>query len=304
MESIDIIADNGDLCGESPLWDERSRTLFWTDITGRRFYRYLWAEKRHELVRAAFEVGGFALLEPDGFAVVNSDGVWLWDGAERFQSVAREVDGKRCVLNDCIADPEGRLFTGSCFFDPNRDDYELGFLLRVDRDGSAHIVEDGIRLSNGLGFSPDESTLYHVDSAARIIYAYDYSRANGALRNRRALVRVPVAQGVPDGLTVDAEGYIWCAHWFGGAIMRYRPDGSLERQIRIPAAQTSCVAFGGPDLTDIFVTSAAQPDALSLAPAGFDPQTARFGGQLFHLNLSIPGKPEYRARLSETGAGV
>lgn len=298
MESIDIIADYHDQCGESPLWDERSQTLFWTDITGRRFYRYLWREKRHEIVRAGLEVAGFAFLEPSGFLIVNSDGVWLWDGADQLQPVLHEVDGRTCILNDCIADPEGRLFTGSCFFDPNRDDYELGFLFRVDQGGSAHIVEEGIRLSNGLGFSPDELTLYHVDSAARTIYAYDYSRVGGTLRNRRPLVHVPVEHGVPDGLTVDADGYIWCAHWFGEAIFRYRPDGSLERHIRIPASQTSSLAFGGPDLTDIFVTSAALPDALSLAPAGFDPETARSGGQLFHLNLSIPGKLDYRARIS------
>ena len=117
----------------------------------------------------------------------------------------------------------------------------------------------GILLTNGLGFSPDESTLYHVDSAARTIYAYDYSRANGALRNRRAVVRVPVEEGVPDGLTVDAEGCIWCAHWFGGSIIRYRPDGSLERQISVPAPQTSCLAFGGPDLTDIRCNQVHRP---------------------------------------------
>jgi sugar lactone lactonase YvrE len=107
---------------------------------------------------------------------------------------------------------------------------------------------------------------------------------------------------VPDGITVDAEGCIWCAQWFREAIVRYRPDGSVDRKIRIPAPQISSLAFGGPDLTDIFVTSAAKPDALSLAPSGFNPETASAGGKLFRLNLSIPGKPEYRARISKPRA--
>ena len=227
MDSIDVTADYGDQCGESPLWDERSQSLFWTDIAGRRFYRYIWAEQQPEIVRAGFEIAGFAFLEPHGFVVVNSTGVWLWDGADHFHCLVREVGGRRCILNDCIADPEGRLFTGSTFFDPNREDYELGFLLRVDADGSAHVVEEGIRLSNGLAFSSDESTFYYVDSAARSIYAYDYSRKHGALRNRRVLVHVRVDQGVPDGITVDASGCIWCAHWFGGAIVGYRQRAQL-----------------------------------------------------------------------------
>ncbi len=296
MAEIQILADYGDKCGEGPLWDERLETLFWTDITGQQFYRYAWNEKRHEVLRSGVEIAGFAFLEPNGFIIVNSNGVWRWDGANDPQCIVQEADGRRCVLNDCIADPEGRLFTGSCFFDPSREDYELGFLARIDRDGSAHIVEEGIKLSNGLAFAPDESVFYHADSAARRIYSYDYSRSDGSLRNRRVLVEVPREQGIPDGLTVDAEGFIWCAHWFGEAIVRYRPDGSVERRIHIPAVQTSCLCFGGPDLTDIFVTSAAQPDALSLAPGDFDARTGNFGGQLFHLNLSIAGKPEYRAR--------
>ncbi len=192
--------------------------------------------------------------------MVNSGGFWLWELGGSPRLIAAEAEGKRCVLNDCIADPEGRVFSGSCFYDADRPDYELGCLFRLDQDGSVHVVDEGFRISNGLGFSPDERTLYFTDSAARVIYAYDYSRKDGALRHRRVFAEVPVEEGLPDGLTVDAEGFVWSARWFGGCVVRYDPDGKVERRIAIPAMQTSSLAFGGPDLTDIFVTSASSPN--------------------------------------------
>ena len=96
---------------------------------------------------------------------------------------------------------------------------------------------------------------------------------------------------------MDAEGFVWSARWFGGCIVRYDPDGKLERRVEIPARQTSSLAFGGPDLTDIFVTSAASPEPLELAPVGYRPENVYSGGKLFHLNLGIPGRNEYRARI-------
>jgi len=201
-------------------------------------------------------------------------------------------------MNDCIADARGRLFAGSYFYDPANDKYPLGHLIRVDTDGSATVVDDGIHLANGLGFSPDLKTLYFADSAARVIFAYDYNVDSGGIRNRRDFVRVPLDSGLPDGLTVDAEGYVWCAHWFGGCVVRYDPDGKIERTVTVPAKQISSIAFGGPDFTDIFITSAALSDSLPLAPVGYDPTVGYIGGSLFHTNLEIQGKPEFRARIS------
>jgi sugar lactone lactonase YvrE len=201
-------------------------------------------------------------------------------------------------MNDCIADPQGRLFAGSWFYNPADDNYPLGHLIRVDTDGLTRIVDDGIHLANGLGFSPDLKTLYFADSAARVILAYDYDVDSGGIRNRRNFVRVPRDSGLPDGLTVDAEGYVWCAHWFGGRVVRYDPDGKIERTIPVPAKQVSSLAFGGPELTDIFITSAALSDSLPLAPLGYNSGAGYIGGSLFHINLDIPGRPEFRARIS------
>jgi sugar lactone lactonase YvrE len=297
MVKCDVIADYGDLCGEGPFWNQREQALYWTDITGKRFYRCAWPAREHQLIHEGFEIAGFVCHEAGGFVVVNSGGVWLWDEVKDPRLIAAEVEGKKCALNDCIADPKGRVFSGSCFYDSNRQDYPLGCLFRVNTDASVQIVDEGIKLSNGLGFSPDNRTLYLADSAARLIYAYDYRATDGNLANRRIFVRVPSTEGLPDGLTVDAQGFVWSAQWFGGCIVRYDPDGVIERRITIPASQTSSIAFGGADLTDIFVTSASLTGALPLAPPGYDPGAVYVGGKLFHFNLGIPGKAEHLARV-------
>ena len=294
---IHLVADYGDLCGEGPLWHAREQALYWTDITGKRLYRCTYPDRKHQMVHQGFEVTGIALHESGSFVVVNNAGIWSWDLNHPPKLIMEAVEDKKCALNDCIVDPEGRLFSGSCFFDPANQAYERGCRFRVDADGSGHVVEEGISLANGLGFSPDSATLYFADSAERVIYAYDYRRLDGSLRNRRRFVVVPRTEGLPDGLTVDAEGFLWCAQWFGGCIVRYDPDGKEQQRIRVPAAQSSSLAFGGPDLTDIFITSAALNDALPLAPPGYSPDAQTVGGPLYHVNLGIPGRLEYQARI-------
>jgi D-xylonolactonase len=168
-------------------------------------------------------------------------------------------------------------------------------LIRLDTDGTAQVVDEGFHLSNGLAFSPDEKTLYFTDSIARRIYAYDYDRITGNVRNRRTLVQVPDDEGLPDGLTVDAAGFLWSAQWYGSAVVRYDPDGKVERRVEMPAKQTSSVAFGGKDLTDIFITSAARSDPLPVMPPGYDPNSGYFGGCLYRINLGIPGKSDFKA---------
>jgi D-xylonolactonase len=296
MTELTVIADNGDLCGEGPLWDHDSRTLYWTDQTGQKFYRYRPSSAKPELVRAGLEICGFAFNHPGGFIVTNSRGIWLWDGQADPDLIADEVQGVKCQMNDCIADPVGRLFAGSIFYDPSKP-YPLGHLMRVDTDRTVRIVDEGIHLANGLGFSPDEKTLYFSDSAARTIYAYNYDRSTGNVSNRRVFVKVPVEQGLPDGLTVDAKGFVWSAQWYGSCIVRYDPDGKEERRLEVPAKQVSSLIFGGESLTDIFITSAGRSEPMPIMPPGYDPSTGNMGGQLYHINLGIPGKLEYKTRL-------
>jgi D-xylonolactonase len=296
MTNIERIADFGDLNGEAPVWDSASQSLYWTDCVGFRFYRYDAKSEKPEIVRDNFEVTGYALNESGGFVIANTNGIWLWDGGGSLRLLADKVDGAVCQMNDAAADPAGRFLAGSCFYDPQVE-YQLGCLFRVDTDGSVTILDDGIKLANGIGFSPDGSQLYFTDSAERAIYRYDYNPKTGEARNRSVLVRVSLDEGVPDGLAVDLEGFLWSAQWYGSCVVRYDPDGKMERRITTPARQTSSVAFGGPDLTDLFITSAAQHFDSPLMPRNYDPARGVIGGPLYRLRIGFQGKPQYRARL-------
>jgi len=296
MMSPKPIADYEDLCGEAPLWDTQRNSLYWTDCVALKLFRYDWASKKSEVIKDGLEINGCALSAKGGFVITNNSGIWFWDGGNSLRSIAEQVDGAKCRMNDCIADPKGRLLAGSWFYDPGKE-YPLGKLICVDTDNSTRILDEGFHLSNGLGFSPDGKTLYFADSAARFIFAYDYDIAQGTVKNRRVFVRVSDNEGIPDGLTVDAEGYVWSAQWYGSCVVRYDPDGRVERRVQSPAKQTSSLAFGGPDLADIFITSAAKSEPMPVMPSGYDPGSGYFGGALFHINLGIVGKPEFRANI-------
>jgi sugar lactone lactonase YvrE len=293
---IEIVASDGNLCGEGPHWDERSQSLYWTDIDGRKFYRYLWRERRRQLVDEGFTVNGFCLQEDGSFVTTSSQGAWLWTPGQKPTLLAAEADGQECRLNDCVADPEGRVYSGSYHLN-EKGESDPSFLFRIDNDGSVHIADEGICFSNGLAFSPDCGTLYFTDIVARCIYAYDWRRSDGALSQRRVFVRVDRSEGMPDGLTVDAEGFLWLAHWFGGCVTRYDPDGKRERKVRLPATQTSSMVFGGPDLDEMYVTTAAMNNCLMLAPAGYDPGREFVGGPLYRLRPGVRGKLKFRARV-------
>jgi len=296
VKKMDVIVDCGDLCGEGPIWDVDHQQLYWTDCVGLKFYRYDWCTHRHERLKDGLEINGFALNHDGGFVVSNNSGIWLWDGGSGVELVADHVGEAKCQMNDCIADPLGRLLAGSWFYDPSKD-HPLGKLISIDNSGKGTILDEGIHLANGLAFSPDTRTLYFTDSAQRVIYGYDYDPVTGSTENRRVVVQVPITEGLPDGLTVDREGFVWSAQWYGSCVVRYDPDGKVERRISTPAKQTSSLAFGGPDLTDIFVTSAGRSEPMPVMPPGYDPNTGYFGGALYHINLGIEGKPEFRARI-------
>jgi len=244
-----------------------------------------------------FEVNGCALDQSGGFVFTNNSGVWFWNRKDKPVSVASSFGNVKLQLNDCIADAEGRLLAGSCFYDPSAD-YPLGNLFCIEPNGEVRILDGGFHLANGLGFSRDGSTLYFTDSVARLIYAYAYDPTKGGVRDRRIFARVDRNSGLPDGLTVDAEGFVWSAEWYGSCISRYDPDGKLERRIPVPAKQSSSLTFGGPDLRDIFVTSAAKSEAMPVMPPGYDAVNGYFGGALYRLNVGIQGQLEHRTKLA------
>ncbi|HOZ45393.1 MAG TPA: SMP-30/gluconolactonase/LRE family protein [Candidatus Hydrogenedentes bacterium] len=285
-----LIADYQCGCGEGPLWHPDERRLYWIDIASGRVFRYDPEKDSHEQCYEGEVIGGFTLQADGALLLFMARGaVKTWrDGV--LATVIDEIPDERTTrFNDVIADPAGRVFCGTM---PAGD--RLGRLYRLDVDGTLTQVLDEIGCSNGLGFTPDRKRMYYVDSPRREVYLFDYEASTGAITSRRVFVRTPDDEGVPDGMTVDADGYVWVAKWDGGCLVRFAPDGTEERRIGFPARKVSSVTFGGPDYTDIYVTTAGGTDK---------PHEGAGAGALFRMNLGIKGVPEFRSRVKIAAGG-
>ncbi|MFF3271328.1 SMP-30/gluconolactonase/LRE family protein [Streptomyces chrestomyceticus] len=249
---------------ECPTWDAADGSLLWVDMNEGGVHRYRPSDGGDTVtvvdqpVAAALprEGGGLVLSLRDGVAVTAPDGSRRW-----LTEWAREgVRG-----NDASVDGRGRLWVGTI-----AGETSPGWLARIDADGTTHTAATGIKLSNGIAWSPDATLMYYVDTRTRRIDVFDYDLDTGKAANRRVLTAVTDTDGLPDGMCTDTEGGIWVALFRGGAVRRYTPDGRLDREITLPASLTTSCGFGGPDLTDLYVTSArrdlgdAEPEAGNL----------------------------------------
>jgi D-xylono/L-arabinono-1,4-lactonase len=282
----EIIADFQCNTGEGPLWHPLEKRVYWTDIPNGKLFRYDPATGHHEQCYAGDPVGGFTIQSDGALLLFGERGsVASWRGGAS-QYMIRELPAEcEARFNDVIADPEGRVFCGTMSNDRSRS----GRLYRLDLDGRATQVLDGIGISNGMGFTLDHKQMYFTDSPARKIYVFDYDRANGALSNQRVFVETPEGEGFPDGMTVDAAGYVWSARWDGSALYRYAPDGVMVQRIAFPAKKVSSITFGGDDYSDMYVTTAL--DGHSKAEEG------EGAGALFRLRAGVRGVPEFFSRV-------
>jgi D-xylonolactonase len=290
------VADD-DRCGEAPLWDARSGRLLWTDIGASVVYQFRPGETSKTLVSRDLPVSGIALNRDGALVFAGATGLHVWRGARDYRTLVTEHDGQPLNFNDIVADAAGRVYAGTLYWDDNGMQ-KPGKLYLIERGVSLRVVDEGIELSNGLGFSPDNRTLYYADSAARVIYAYDVDAGSGSLSRKRVFTRVGGDEGIPDGLTVDSGGFVWCAQWYGGQLVRYDPDGKVQRRVRMPVRQVASCNFGGPDLLDLYITTAGENWPSRLAPPGYDYNAGNFGGGLYRLRLDVPGKPEHLADLA------
>lgn len=277
--------------GEGPVWDPRRSELVWVDLHAGRVHRLRpGAPGRPGQVRTA-EVGtpvgclaprrsgGWVLATEKGFVLTDAD-LALLDPVRA--PVLAADDGLR--FNDGGCDAAGRFFAGTMADD---DGHGRGSLLRLDPDGGVRTVLRGLTIPNGIGWSPDGSTVYHVDSGARTVFAADYDPATGGFGARRPLYRRADGDAVPDGLALDAEGAIWVAVWDGGEVVRLAPDGHVVSRIDVGVPRPTSVAFGGAGLERLYVTSARQ--GLTAAQLAAHPDS----GRLFVAEPPVPGLPTH-----------
>ncbi|KRB98771.1 gluconolactonase [Hydrogenophaga sp. Root209] len=252
---IDILDTRRDLLGECPLWDHREQALYWIDSKA-RLVRRLKGETLGEYTEWATpsDVGSIALTQRGRLVLSLEDGFHLLDlqsGATRRLAEVQHA-GPSMRLNDGRTDRQGRFVAGSLVV--GRHDRD-GAYYRLERDGSATKLFDGIALANATCFSPDGRTLYHADSFSDEVSAVDYDTVTGAVGPRRALFNTRAQGSAPDGTTVDADGNLWVALVQAGKLGCYTPQGKLLRLIDVPTTYPTCPCFGGPDLDVLYVTS-------------------------------------------------
>jgi sugar lactone lactonase YvrE len=286
MRQVELIADYACRTAENPLWHPMEQRLYWLDIPRGRLFRYDPATGMHEQCHEGEPVGGLT-VQADGSLLLFGDHgsirVWREQGIAR--TIVEEIPDERASrFNDVIADPRGRVFCGTM----PKPDGGPGNLYRLDVDGELARLFGGIGCSNGMGFTPDGTRLYHTDTIPREISLFDYDDRTGSLANRRRFVRLPEG-GLPDGMTVDAEGCVWSAIWGGGCIIRFSPEGREMERIELPAKLCSSLTFAGSDYADIYVTCAGGDDKRANGPGA--------GGLYRIRGIGHRGVPEFLSRV-------
>lgn len=288
------VAPTGDRCGEGAVWHAAHSAVYWTDINRFLIHRFTLADQS---VRTWFfeePVTALTLTNRDDvLAVVLGSGVILWEPASdlRHQPIYRLQGWPSVRLNDGRADPRGSLWVGSMRNNVNPDGSSReaggkdGILHRLDPDASLTIHRRDIGISNTLAWSPDLRRFYFGDTLANTIWSYDYDHAAGTIHNE-AVFFAGFERGLPDGSTVDADGYLWNCRYDGGCIVRIAADGKIDRVIEMPVRNITTCTFGGADLKTLFVTTAS---------AGAAPSERSAGG-LFAIQCEVSGQAENRFR--------
>ncbi|MBN1668174.1 MAG: SMP-30/gluconolactonase/LRE family protein [Anaerolineales bacterium] len=264
---IEIAYHAKDQLGEGPLWSEAEQAIYWVDILAPALQRWQPGSGAYRHWPLPSEIGSFALLPGTGALVALRTGLARLDFAtgDLIPVCAPEADLPGLRFNDGKCDPRGRFWVGSMDEQP---DGNRASLYCLDLAGQCHRMHSGVGISNGLGWSPDQRTLYYTDSRQHSIYAFDFEPQSGQITNQRLFVQTPAAY-VPDGLCVDADGFIWSAMWDGWKVVRFAPDGRVEREIQLPVQRPTSCCFGGPGWQDLFITSARvdlSPQALRSQP--------------------------------------
>jgi len=270
--------------GEGPVWSARDQSIYWIDVTQRMIFRYGLTTEETEIVAVSGMPGSIALRRSGGLIVAFRTGLALIDLATGAETrLPSGIDFGKERFNDGKCDRRGRFFAGTMDKTMQRP---IGGLFRIDADHSVTRVADGIRLSNGIGWSPDNRVMYHCDSQPGYVYAYDYDIDTGTPRNRRIHIDLSSAGYAPDGCTVDAEGFLWLAEVGSGNVGRYAPDGRRVSGIELPTKRVTSVMFGGPKLGTLFITTMRY----DLSPEESAAQP--LAGRLFVCEPGVKGLPE------------
>jgi sugar lactone lactonase YvrE len=281
MPDLTVLSDIACHLGESALWDPRRARFYWVDIMAGVVYARDWNSGTTRTLQLSEPVGAVALRASGGLVATVRHGVIACDvdsgAVAQLVSVEADLDGNR--FNDGAVDPSGRFWFGSMDL---AESSPSGSFYCLDADASVSRAFDGIICSNGPAWSLDGTIMYHVDSTRQVITAYEFDAEIGTVGAGRVFASDEGMPWYPDGVTVDAEGFLWNCKWNGARIVRYAPDGTVDRIVPLPVPRSTRCAFVGPDLELLAVTSARM---------GLDEPDAPLSGQVLLLDPAARGRP-------------
>ncbi|WP_420612579.1 SMP-30/gluconolactonase/LRE family protein [Candidatus Spongiisocius sp.] len=287
MVTIDVAVRAGALLGECPLWSPEESVLYWEDIDGRLVHRYDPETGIDETRSIPGRPGSMVRTGQAGRLLIAAENelVWFdWESGTVTPWVTLETPGTGNRLNDGRTDPAGRYWVGS-MYEVAADRRFTGQLYRIEGDGSFSVIRREVGVPNALSFDPERDRMYFADSLHSTIWAYDYDLDTGTARNETVFTEFSGLPGRPDGACVDSEGCLWVAAVHGGAVLRFAPDGRLDRRIDVPVTKPTMTAFGGRDLGTLFVTS--------IGGGGSHPPTGQPGdGDLLAIDAGATGVPD------------
>ena len=287
--AVELVLDAKARLGEGAVWDARRQLLYWVDIEGYAVHAFDPATGQDRSYALGDSVGTVVPRAKGGVALTLGRAFATLDLETRRLSVLAEPDEEKARrgnrFNDGKCDPRGRFWAGTMAVS---EAPAAGGLYRLDPDGSVHRMLERVSISNGIVWSLERDLMYYIDTPTREIAVFDYDDATGAIANRRVAARFPAGHGWPDGMTMDAEGLLWVAEWDGACVSRWDPaTGKLVRRIKIPVRRVTSCAFGGPDLEELYVTTAwsrLDPDQRRAQPQA---------GGLFRVRPGVKGVPAF-----------
>jgi sugar lactone lactonase YvrE len=276
---IDVVLHAGAILGEGPVWVDGS--LWWVDIEGHRFHRTNPETGEDALARTDGPIGSVIPRTDGGWVAGMSDGIsFLTSKGTEEHHIPIESANAGSRMNDAKCDPAGRLFIGTMTNTGRRSS-----LYRVDTNWAVSTMLTGIGISNGLGWSPDAAHMYYIDSPTMRVDVIDFDLATGAIEHRRPLIDVGEGEGLPDGMTVDADGCLWVAFWDGWCVRCYDPEGHLVRTVELPVSRVTSCTFGGSELDQLFITSA------SIGLSAAERESQPLAGAVFRADVGVRGRP-------------
>jgi sugar lactone lactonase YvrE len=256
ITTAELVLDEKATLGEGPSWDNETKLLYWGDIIGKIVHIYNPAKKANRTIQLDQQIGALVPTKTGDLIVALQKGFYTLNlETEKLTSI---IDPEKHLsdnrFNDGKCDAYGRFWAGTM---SNKGEKNAGSLYCLDTDFTLKKMLGNVSISNGITWSPDNKTMYYIDTPTNQVVAFDFDLDTGAISNKRVVVNIPTNEGSPDGMTSDMEGMLWIAHWGGYQVSRWNPEtGELIESVSIPAPQVTSCIFGGENLDELYITTA------------------------------------------------